>query len=475
MKNTYLAIDFGGGSGRIMAGSIVDGKLEIEEVHRFGNRQIKLGNHLYWDFLSLFQDMKNGLKLAAQKGYNVKSIGIDTWGVDFGLIDNDGNLLGNPVCYRDSRTEGLPEEFFSKVDRKEHYAETGTQVININTLFQLYSMKKANSPQLAAADKLLFMPDLFSYFLTGTANNEYSIASTSELLDARKRDWSESLIEQIGLPRHLFGEIVMPGTKRGKLKKEIAEETGLGEVEVIAVGSHDTASAVFAVPSTQKSTAFLSSGTWSLLGTEVDEPILTEEARINGLTNEGSINGKIRLLQNITGLWFIQRLFAEWQSRGEATDYKEIIDAATASPVRSIIPVDDVRFTNPASMEKAIQEYCMEHGLHVPQSKGDFMRCVTESLAFRYKQGIEQMNRCIPSPITQLNIIGGGCQNELLNQLTANATGIPVMAGPVEATAIGNILIQVKAMGEVTAIEDLKGIIINSVQPKQYQPKQNYE
>ena len=471
MKETYLAIDFGGGSGRIMAGSIVDGKLELEEIYRFGNRQIKLGNRLYWDFLSLFQEMKNGLRLAAQKGLNVKSIGIDTWGVDFGLIDRNGHLLGNPVCYRDSRTVAIPEEVFSFIDRKEHYALTGTQVININTLFQLYSMKKENSPLLEAADKMLFMPDLFSYFLTGTANNEYSIASTSELLDARKRNWSESLIAQLGLPRHIFGDIVMPGTKRGKLKKEIAEETGLGEVEVIAVGSHDTASAVFAVPCTEKATAFLSSGTWSLLGTEVDEPVLTEEARINGLTNEGSVGGKIRLLQNITGLWFIQRLFAEWQERGEETDYKTIIDAAKESPVRSVVPVDDSRFTNPASMEKAIQEYCMEHGMQIPQSKGDFMRCVTESLAFRYKQGIEQMNRCIPSPITQLNIIGGGCQNELLNQLTANAIGIPVSTGPVEATAIGNILMQAKAMGEVTETEDLKRIVINSVQPKLYKPQ----
>lgn len=471
MKDTYLAIDFGGGSGRVIAGSIVEGKLVLEEIHRFNNRQIKLGNRLYWDFLSLFQDMKNSLKLAAQKGYNVKSIGIDTWGVDFGLIDKNGNLLGNPVCYRDCRTEGLPEEFFSFIDRKEHYAETGTQVININTLFQLYSMKKEDSTLLAAADRLLFMPDLFSYFLTGTANNEYSIASTSELLDARKRDWSENLIKQLGLPRHIFGEIVMPGTKRGKLKKEIAEETGLGEVEVIAVGSHDTASAVFAVPCTQKASAFLSSGTWSLLGTEVDEPILTEEARTNGLTNEGSINGRIRLLQNITGLWFIQRLFAEWQERGEATDYKSIIDEATSSAIRSTVPVDDARFTNPASMEKAIQEYCAEQGMQIPHTKGEFMRCVTESLALRYKQGIERMNRCIPSPITQLNIIGGGCQNGLLNQLTANATGIPVLAGPVEATAIGNILMQVKAMGEITETDELKKIVINSVEPKLYQPE----
>lgn len=472
MKNTYLAVDFGGGSGRVMAGHIANGKLELEEVHRFGNRQVKLGNHVYWDFPALFQDMKEGLKKAAQKGYQVKSIGIDTWGVDFGLIDKNGNLLGNPVCYRDSRTEGMPEEVFSHIDRQAHYAETGTQVININTLFQLYSMKKADDPQLAVADKLLFMPDLFSYFLTGTANNEYCIASTSELLDARKRDWSDTLIDKLELPRHLFGDIVMPGTIRGKLKKEIAEETGLGEVEVVAVGSHDTASAVFAVPSTEPATAFLSSGTWSLLGTLVDEPVLTEEARQGGFTNEGAVGGQIRFLQNITGLWFVQRLMAEWKARGEDTDYGNIIAAAAQSDLRSIVPVDDAQFTNPASMEKAIQDYCREHNLQVPQTQGEFMRCVTESLAFRYKQGIEQMNRCIPTPIKQLNIIGGGCQNQLLNQLTANALGIPVCAGPVEATAIGNILMQAKAMGEVTEINELKTIVTNSVQPKIFQPEQ---
>lgn len=471
MKNTYLAVDFGGGSGRVMAGWLEGSKLMIEEVHRFGNRQVKLGDHVYWDFLALFQDMKEGLKKAAQKGYKVKSIGVDTWGVDFGLIDKNGNLLGNPVCYRDSRTEGMPEEVFAFIDRKAHYAETGTQVININTLFQLYSMKRNDDPQLLMADKLLFMPDLFCYYLTGVANNEYSIASTSELLDAKKRTWSDGLIESLGLPRHIFGDIVMPGTVRGKLKDDIAEETGLGEVDVVAVGSHDTASAVFAVPSNESTYAFLSSGTWSLLGTLVDEPVLTEDARQGGLTNEGAVGGQIRLLQNITGLWLIQRLMAEWKARGEDTDYARIIAEATASSLRSVVAVDDPQFANPVSMEKAIQGYCSEHGLQVPMTQGEFMRCVTESLAFRYKKGIEDMNKCIPAPIRQLHIIGGGCQNQLLNQLTANALGIPVCAGPVEATTIGNVLMQMKAMGEVSDVGALKDIVTNSVEPKVFQPE----
>ena len=265
MANTYLAADFGGGSGRVIAGTIIDGKLELEEIHRFINRQIKLGKHLYWDFPFLFEEMKKGFSMAARKGFHVKSIGVDTWGVDFGLIDREGNLLNNPVCYRDARTDGMPEEVFARIDRKKHYLSTGIQVMPINTLFQLYSMKKDNNASLQVAEKLLFMPDLFSFFLTGIPGNEYCIASTSELLHAKKRSWDKDLIRSLGLPEHLFGEIIKPGSFRGKLLSEIASETGLGDnIQVIAVGSHDTASAVVAIPSVKKHIAFLSSGTWSL-------------------------------------------------------------------------------------------------------------------------------------------------------------------------------------------------------------------
>ena len=312
----YLAIDFGGGSGRVIAGKLENGKLEMELIHRFPNRQVRLGNHVYWDFLALFEDMKTGLKMAGAKGLKVDGIAIDTWGVDFGLIDQDGNLLGNPVCYRDARTKGMPEEVFKQIDPSAHYAINGTQVMEINTLFQLYSLKKANSPQLEKAAHLLFTPDLFSYYLTGEANNEYTIASTSELLNASTKDWDWETIDQLGLPRHIFGKIVMPGTVRGKLRRDIAEETGLGEVDVIAVGSHDTASAVAAVPATEDEypMAFISSGTWSLLGVEIEKPILTEEARKAEFTNEGGIGGRITFLQNITGLWITDgRMEGEWR------------------------------------------------------------------------------------------------------------------------------------------------------------------
>lgn len=471
IKNTYLAADFGGGSGRIIAGFLLHGKLELEEVYRFSNRQVKLGNHIYWDFPALFEDMKTGLKLAAQKGYAVKGIGIDTWGVDFGLIDKNGNLLGNPICYRDARTDGMPAEVFKILDERKHYTATGIQVMAINTLFQLYSMKQSRDPQLEVARQLLFMPDLFSYFLTGIANNEYCIASTSELLDAKQRNWSQETIRALELPEHLFGEIIQPGTIRGTLKEDIARETGLGVVDVIAVGSHDTASAVAAVPATEAPIAFLSSGTWSLLGVEVNEPILTEEARQAEFTNEGGVGERIRFLQNITGLWILQRLMSEWKACGEEQSYDTIIPQAAETEINTIIPVDAPEFMNPENMEIALISYCRNHSLTIPQSKAEIVRCVLQSLAFKYQQAVEKLNRCLPSPIRQLNIIGGGSQNKLLNQLTADALNIPVYAGPVEATAIGNILTQAMAKGEISDIQELREIVSRSVTPQIYYPK----
>ena len=462
---TYLAIDFGGGSGRVIAGTITDEKgekkLTMQLVHRFQNRQVRLGNHVYWDFPALFEDMKTGLKKAAQLGLKVSGIAIDTWGVDFGFIDRDGNLVGNPVCYRDARTNGMAERFFADVDRTAHYAVNGTQVMEINTLFQLLSLKLADSPQLQIADKMLFTPDLFSYFLTGEANTEYTIASTSEMLDARKRDWDWQLIDSLGLPRHLFCPIVMPGTVRGRLRKDIAEETGLGEVDVIAVGSHDTASAVAAVPATddEQPVAFISSGTWSLLGVEINEPILTEEARRAEFTNEGGIGGKITFLQNITGLWFIQRLMAEWKEEGDEQQYDILLPAAEKAVIDTVIPVDDAAFQNPPSMQQAIIDYCNAHNLTAPTSKAETTRVVLQSLAAKYAEATSALNAMLPSPIKKLHIIGGGSQNKLLNRLAEEALGVPVEAGPVEATGIGNILTQALAKGEVSDIAEMRRIV----------------
>lgn len=471
MDKVYLAADFGGGSGRIMAGWLENGHLHMKEIHRFGNRQIRLGGTLYWDFPALFDELVNGLKKAKAQGYPVASLAVDTWGVDFGLIDRDGKLLGNPVCYRDNRTAGIPEKVATILDPRAHYATTGIQVMEINTLSQLFSMK--GSAQLEAAHRLLFMPDLFSYFLTGNANNEYSIASTSELLDARKRNWSWETIRTLELPEHLFGEIVMPGTVRGFLRPEIAEETGLGPIPVIAVGSHDTASALAAVPATTEDgpVTFLSSGTWSLLGVELPEPILTEEARQAGFTNEGAVGGGIRFLQNITGLWILQRLMEEWKERGEEQHFDTLIPAAAAAEVGCRIPVTDPAFMNPTSMETAIRDYCQQSGQPEPNTPAEMTRCVLESLASQYKEAVEGLKSILPDPPRRMHIIGGGSQNTLLNQLTADALNLPVLAGPVEATAMGNILVQAMAAGEVTDLKDLRNVVRNSVNPLLFTPK----
>ena len=445
MKEANLAIDFGGGSGRVIAGYTSDGELCLDTIYRFQNRQVRMGGHIYWDFLSLFEDMKRGIRMAVEKGYKINSIGIDTWGVDFGLIDRNGNLIGNPVCYRDSRTDGMPEKVFALIDQSKHYSVSGTQVMPINTLFQLYAMKVEDSPLLSVADKLLFMPDLFSYYLTGVANNEYSIASTSELMDIKARKWNYELIRRLGLPEHIFCDIVMPGQERGILKAEIREELGIDyDIKVVAVASHDTASAVYAVPGKEdgKVTAFLSSGTWSLLGIVTDEPILSEEARVNGFTNEGGVDGKICFLQNITGLWILQKLMSEWAEEGKCTEYDVLILAAEKAEISSVVDVDDNSFTSPLNMADAIRVYCKESGQQVPRTQGEYVKCVLMSLAERYRKGIEGLNMLLPHPIERLHIIGGGSQNKYLNRLTALATGLEVEAGPVEATAIGNILVQ---------------------------------
>ena len=452
MRKAYLAIDFGGGSGRVIAGYEEAGQLQLDTVSRFPNRQVQLGGRIYWDFLALFEDMKQGIRAAVEKGYHIRSIGIDTWGVDFGLIDRNGRLLGNPVCYRDSRTEGVPERFFAHRDPQAHYAEAGTQVMAINTLFQLYAMQLEHDPQLEMAQRLLFMPDLFSYFLTGEANNEYSIASTSELMDIRTGRWNDALIEEMGLPRQIFGEIVMPGTCRGWVKAEVRAELGIRhEVPVVAVASHDTASAVYAVPAAAEdaTTAFLSSGTWSLLGVLTDRPILCEEARLGGFTNEGGADGKICFLQNITGLWILQRLMAVWKEQGLCTDYDRLMADAEAADIASLIDVDDARLVSPADMAEAIADCCRSTGQQVPHTQGELVRCLLRSLAERYRKAIEGLNRLLPVPVQRLIIFGGGSQNRYLNRLTAEATGLRVETGPVEATAIGNILAQKQALTQI--------------------------
>lgn len=459
----YIAVDFGGGSGRVMAG-LIDGDkvLRLVEIHRFTNRQVRCGGRLYWDFLSLYAEMVEGLRKAVALGLRLRSIGIDTWGVDFGLVDASGNLVGNPVCYRDEAVEGIPEEFFATRSRSRHYAVNGTQVMAINTLFRLLALRRDAPDMLVAARHLLFMPDLFSFFLTGHLSNEYTISSTSELLDARTRNWDFTLIDELGLPRSLFGEIVQPGTSRGVLRDDVAKAIGVDyPVEVIAVGSHDTASAVFATAGNRDGgqVAWLSSGTWSLLGVDLPEPVLDEEARAAGFTNEGGVGGRIRFLQNITGLWMLQRLMAAWSENGAPVGIVELIKEAECADIDTVVDVDDPVFASADNMDRIIADYCLRNNLKAPATRGETALVVMRSLARRYARGIAQLNAFLDSPVTKLRIMGGGSRNKLLNRLTAEAAGIEVEAADVEATAIGNILVQAIADGKVASRDDITDVI----------------
>lgn len=452
MKKAFVAADFGGGSGRVIAGTIDnDGALALHEVHRFDNHLVTLNGHTFWDVPSLYREMLAGLRKTVNMGLHIASIGIDTWGVDFGLIDDRGFLVGNPICYRDKAFEGAAERYFERYpDEQALYGEAGIQIMDIDTLFRLVDLRDMTPALFNAADRLLFMPDLFSYFLTGEANNEYTIASTSCLIDARTRSWNEALISRVGLPRRLFGPIVMPGTVRGHLLPQVLKAIGADyDIPVVAVGSHDTASAVSAVSGSFDSdgTAYLSSGTWSLLGVALDDPILTDDARRQGFTNEGGTAGKIRFLQNITGLWILQRLMAQWKAEGLPVSYGHLLSEAENSACESMIDVDDAIFVGPDDMAAAIAGYCTARGMAAPATQGDFVRCTLRSLAMRYKKGIDSLNAILGKPVRRLRIIGGGSQNAMLNRLTSEATGLPVEAGPVEATAIGNILVQARALG----------------------------
>lgn len=462
MKDAFIAADFGGGSGRVIAGVIEGSRLTLHEIHRFENRQIRLGAHIYWDFLRLFDEMVRGLRKAVDEGYRLRSVGIDTWGVDFAFINAEGNLLGNPVCYRDDAVAGAAEAFFRDHESETgHYAEAGIQIMDINSVFRLARLRDTEPSMIAAADRMLFMPDLFSYFLTGKPDNEYTIASTSGLLDARRRDWNRQLIDRIGLPQHLFGPIVMPGTVRGRLTDSIKARIGIDyDVDVTAVGSHDTASAVHCAGGDFDTTrtAYLSSGTWSLLGVTLNEPILNEDARRAGFTNEGATGGKIRFLQNITGLWILQQLMTQWGEEGLPTDYPTLLGDAEKAVTDAIIDVDDPAFHSPRNMSQAIDDYCRDHDMTPPRKQGEYVRCVLQSLAHRYRRGIEGLNALLPYPVERLRIIGGGSRNSLLNRLTAEATGLPVTAGPVEATAIGNIMIQARTAGVISSPDDITEI-----------------
>ncbi len=439
----YIAADFGAGSGRVIVGTVLpDGGIQLNEIHRFPNRQIRLGSTVYWDFPALFEELKTGLKKAFAQYNDIVSIGVDTWGVDFGLIDRKGRLISNPVCYRDRRTSGILEKAFRKMPKEQLYSLTGNQFMEINTAFQLYSMVLEEDPVLEIADKLLFTPDLFNYFLTGKAVNEYTISSTSQLYHHASKGWATEVFRQLNLPQHLMQRIVPSGTLIGELSPDIAAETGGTGVKVVAVGAHDTASALASIEAEGEDWAFISSGTWSLMGIETDHPILTEEAMTCDFTNEGTVNGRIRFLRNITGLWLLQNLMKEWEAAGEACSYADLIAEAGQCKLNTVVDVDAPCFNHPDHMGKAIRDYCHEKGLKAPESKGEYMRCIALSLATKYAEVKKLLEKCSGREIKTIYVVGGGSQNQLLNRLTEELTGAKVICKSVEATAIGNIKVQ---------------------------------
>ncbi len=468
MEQNFFAVDLGATSGRTILGSFTADGLRMEEINRFPNYLIEVGGHFYWDIYALYRHIIDGLKAVATRGTHITSIGIDTWGVDFVCVGKDGHLLRQPFSYRDPHTMGAPEAFFARVPRKEVYAKTGIQVMNFNSLFQLDTMRRHNDSALEVADKILFIPDALSYLLTGEMVMEYTIASTAQLLNAGTRHLEPSLLEALGLKEEQFGRFVDPGETVGTLTAEVQHITGLGAVPVIAVAGHDTGSAVAAVPALNKNFAYLSSGTWSLMGVETDAPVINERTEALNFTNEGGVAGTIRLLKNICGMWLLERCRLNW---GE-TNYGDLIaEAQAAASFRSLINPDDPCFANPANMNEAIRSYCLATNQPVPERRGEVVRCIFESLALRYRQVLEDLRGLSPTPIETLHVIGGGSRNDLLNQFTSNAVGIPVVAGPSEATAIGNIMIQAMAAGEATDVAGMRRTVNRSIPLKKYEPK----
>lgn len=473
----FLAVDLGAESGRVILGGLQENRLELQEVHRFENTPVRVGSHLYWDALRLWSDIQHGLALAYHHaGESLVSLGVDTWGVDFGLLDANDELLGNPCHYRDRRTDGMLEQAFDVISREEIYRQTGIQFMQINTLYQLLAMAKAGSPLLTAGRTFLNMPDLFNFWLSGEKTSEFTIASTTQCYNPLERDWARSMLDRLGIPNQIFGQIVPPGTMLGKLRPTLATDINCGPVIVIATAGHDTACAVAAVPATSPDYIYLSSGTWSLMGIEARQPVINEVSLAFNLTNEGGVNDTFRVLKNIMGMWLLQECRREWVLQGQSFSYAELTQMATQAPaLKSFVRPSDPRFLHPSdaqsgTMVTRIQRFCQEAGQPVPRSIGEITRCILESLALEYRRTVEQLSAFAEMELPVIHIIGGGSRNQLLNQLTADATGRVVVAGPVEATAIGNILVQAIATGHLTSLEEARSLVRKSGEITTWEP-----
>ena len=469
-QERFLALDLGAESGRGVVGTLSGGKLTLDEVHRFPNGPIRMGDSLHWDLPRIVAECRIAITKAAAGG-PLQSIGVDTWGVDFGLIGGNGEMVGLPYHYRDPRFNGAVEKTFARISKETVFSKTGIQTMQINTLFQLAVLAERSPKLLQAAEKLLFIPDLLHYFLTGRAESEYTIASTSQMLDATTRTWATDILLTLNLPTRLLTNVLPAGSEYGTLLPAEAELTGAGEVSVIAPGGHDTACAVAAVPAQGDGWAYLSSGTWSLLGVEIPRPVLTPEAALANVTNEGGVDGTIRLLKNIAGLWLVQECRRSYTRLGSERSYDQLTRlAAEAMPLAAIIDPDHPSLLAPPDMPKAIRDLCIATGQTPPEGVGATIRCCLESLGLKYRAVIETLKRLSGQEVHTLHIVGGGSQNKLLNQIAANATGCRVIVGPIEATAIGNVLLQAKAKGHIASLADLRTIVRNSFQTETYEP-----
>ncbi|MDP4117715.1 MAG: rhamnulokinase family protein [Bacillota bacterium] len=473
-KTKVLAFDFGASSGRGMLFEFDGEKISMEEIHRFSNDPVIVNGSMYWDFLRLFFEIKQGILKCVNGGHDdIKAIGIDTWGVDYGLFDKNGKMLGNPYHYRDKRTEGMIQKACGIAGKNYIYEKTGIQFVPFNSLYQMMASIEEKDPTIEAAEKVLFAPDIFNYFLTGVMKNEYTMASTTQLLDPGTKEWSYELMEKFGIPKKIFGEIVMPGTVIGNLSDEICEELGCPKVPVIAVGAHDTASAVASVPVTEGDDyVYISSGTWALLGVENDKPIINETSMKFNFTNEGGVEGKIRFLRNIMGLWIIQESRRQWQREGKNYSFDDLEKQAwTAKPFESLIDPDYSDFGTPGNMPKKIREFCKRTGQTVPETAGDVIRCAAQSLALKIAMSVDGMEETLGRKINTIHMVGGGIKDKMVCQFAANASGRTVVAGPVEATSTGNAIVQFMALGKIENLNSARKIIKDSFPVSIYEPQ----
>jgi len=473
-----LAIDLGASGGRVVSGAFDGRLLELEEIHRFENGPVSMGGELVWDLVRLWQEVVTGLRAAAVRhGRGVQSVGVDTWGVDFAFLTADGSLLGNPVCYRDARTHGMLAAAEAIVPRDEIFAATGLQFMELSSLYQLLALKRRHPSVLSAADRFLMIPDLFHWLLSGERSNERTNATTTQCYDPRRRDWAFDMLDRFGLPRHVFGPLVEPGVDLGTLRPEVATETGLSGVRVVVPGTHDTASAVAAVPAleppcSRPNWCYVSLGTWALVGAELDQPLVTPECRAHNFTNEGGVGGTTRLLKNVCGLWLVQQCRATWQRAGQAWSWEQLTALAEeAAPLVTLVDPNHPSLVAPADMPEAIRSLARTSGEPVPGTTGAVIRTALESVAAAIRRTLEELDTLLGRRVERVHVVGGGVKNALLCQMIADASDRPVVAGPVEATAIGNLLVQLVARDGAVDLRTVRAVVRDSFELAHFQPR----